>query len=445
MKNRILKVSLLFIVFFATLFLAQRLEAKDTFKDQKTAKNINSNLNESFWSSNQEHIFNSNSGNVGIGLSLPTEKLEINGNILSDNFKTINLGQTLVGKGAGEGISKNLNYITALGYQAAYQNTGNQQTALGYQAGYKNTGNTTVSLGYLAGRENTGHSQIALGHQAGSYNNGNNQTAIGYNTGAYNQADYQTVFGTAAGVFNTGARQLAIGINSGQSNTGYNQLALGFSSGVLNSGDNLIAIGYEAGINNQLNNQFILQQSNINNVPLIQGNFLNGNVAIGTTEALARLHVKSGNANIAYHYDPGDMIIESSNDTTKLDIVFPHVSTGLIQFYAGQNVISSIAASQSMYGNNLYIGQHKTHQGQIDNIIFSADGVGINEGSPAATLHVNGTIRGQHQASNGQSGLTKSYNMKDASGANCKMHFIDGLLVESNCLEASNNPNPPLR
>ena len=86
-----------------------------------------------------------NAGNVGIGISTPTTKLEVAGGDALLNGLT-------VGKGGGS-VSDN----TAAGYQALYSNTtGNGNTASGYGTLYSNTeGNENTATGSQALYSNT--------------------------------------------------------------------------------------------------------------------------------------------------------------------------------------------------------------------------------------------------------------------------------------------------
>jgi hypothetical protein len=66
---------------------------------------------------------------------------------------------------------------------------------------------------------------------------------------------------------------------------------MGYEATMGNSGNDVVALGYQAGKDNAVANQFIVQQANINAIPLIQGDFNTGNVGIGTTTPDTKLQI----------------------------------------------------------------------------------------------------------------------------------------------------------
>jgi inorganic pyrophosphatase len=117
------------------------------------------------WSNNGNDLYSNVSGNVGIGVYYPTDKLQVSGRI-----SQISTGGLVLGLKAGEFIpTPSSNYgIVFLGDYAGYQNsTGQNNTAIGYKALYNNV---------------SGSFNIAIGSRA-DVNSGNldNATVIGYN------------------------------------------------------------------------------------------------------------------------------------------------------------------------------------------------------------------------------------------------------------------------
>ena len=202
-----------------------------------------------------------------------------------------NTGSQQVSMGSLAGYQNSGDSQTSVGYYAGYQNTAEDQTAIGYQAGYGNSDNSQTAIGVQAGFQNSGFQQVAIGEQAGYQNNQDRQTAIGYQAGSTNTGTYQTVVGGEAGDGNSGDNQVAVGFYAGHSNTGGQQIAIGYQAGWNNSGNNVIAIGHQAGRHNTEHNKFILGQLDLNPMPLISGNFLNGTVGINTTNPVNALNV----------------------------------------------------------------------------------------------------------------------------------------------------------
>jgi hypothetical protein len=181
------------------------------------------------------------SGNVGIGTSSPSKKLDVNGDALI-------YGLT-VGRGAGA-VSTN----TAVGGSALAANTtGANNTGVGSRAllqvttGSQNTavgrdvlsglidGSYNTGVGYNAlssvssGAENTAVGRNALLNNTGSYNSALGQSALSANT----SGQYNSAFGTSALQSNTTAsNNTAVGYQAGYSNTqSKGNLFLGYQAG----------------------------------------------------------------------------------------------------------------------------------------------------------------------------------------------------------------------
>jgi len=164
------------------------------------------------WSDSGNDIYNTNSGNVGIGTSSPGAKLDVAGHIWQTG-----LGYSVfIGVDAGANDDLTYNSNVAIGYSALYRNTtGIWNTANGSYALYSNT----------TGDRNTAYGLQALySNDSGHYN-----TAIGYNTLFGNQGNYNTALGYEAGDnIYTGSNNIIIGANvDAPSGTADDQLNIG--------------------------------------------------------------------------------------------------------------------------------------------------------------------------------------------------------------------------
>jgi hypothetical protein len=246
---------------------------------------ITSGTSSNYFTANGSAIYNNNSGNVGIGTTTPTEKLEVDGKVKTTNLQitdgatngyvlqsdasgntswlnpalryvgTSFLGQTsgYGSTGTSEGTSSNL-YNIGIGASVLNANTtGNNNVALGQNALKANTiGREVVAIGHNAlqnhvssldgsSTSNAYGPDLAIGTDALSTETASaGNTAIGYQS----QKNTDNGFGASA---NTSVGSYALRSNgSGASNTaiGFSALYL-TSSGVANT-----AIGSGAGLTN---------------------------------------------------------------------------------------------------------------------------------------------------------------------------------------------------
>ena len=160
-----------------------------------------------------------NNGNVGIDVTVPTQKLDVSGNInLNTNGTAIlmssykgadSVGSNLFIGGGGQssigeaGATYKGSYNTAQGFQSLRSNTtGNNNSAQGVQALYSNTtGNYNSAQGVQAGRSIIdGNSNTFVGYAAGYHasqlTSASNSMALG--NGAYTTASNQVVIGNTA-------------------------------------------------------------------------------------------------------------------------------------------------------------------------------------------------------------------------------------------------------
>jgi hypothetical protein len=211
--------------------------------------------------------------NVGIGLNLPTHRLDVglgninvntaaNGYMIDDQHVLRHGGNSqniFVGAGAGNGTVAGIEN-TFVGAQAGNSNTtGIENTFVGFQAGTSNTiGNGNAFVGESSGMSNT---------------DGEHNVFVGEFSGVSNTVGFQNVFiGTAAGNTNTtGDRNTCLGEHSDLGN---------------NNLDYATAIGCRA----------VVTQSNSLVLGAIQGQNgapNNTNVGIGTTAPATRLEVNN--------------------------------------------------------------------------------------------------------------------------------------------------------
>lgn len=191
-------------------------------------------------------------GNVGIGTTVPVQRLHVNGNINipADSSYRINNFPVLFTKGfqsLSVGINAGLvNTGTAntfTGFQSGLANTsGGLNTFYGHFSGLSNqTGVNNTFIGKDAGKDNiTGQGNTYVGLSAGTANDGNNNVFIGLQSGSSaTSGSYNTFIGNASG---------------GSSISGSNNVAIGNFANVAANTTNATAIGANsyAAISNSL-------------------------------------------------------------------------------------------------------------------------------------------------------------------------------------------------
>lgn len=190
------------------------------------------------------------SGNVGIGVSNPTHKLDVAGNVNTTTQYNI-LGQR------------------ALSF------TGLNNTFLGLSAGTPAGGGANNSF---------------FGRSAGQNTTGNNNSFFGSSAGGLNSSGLSnSFFGRNAGLSNTsGSNNSFFGLGAGDSNTnGSNLTVIGASADVLDNLTNATAIGHLARVE-QSNSMVLGSISGINAATA------DTNVGIGTPTPASKLEVRNG-------------------------------------------------------------------------------------------------------------------------------------------------------
>jgi hypothetical protein len=236
------------------------------------------------WVVNNSNIHN-NGGNVGIGTTTPTFKLEVSEDASFNGIR--------VGRGNG-----NIPTNTASGPEALNSNTsGYDNTASGNQALYENTtGFWNTATGSFSLHSNTsGEANTAVGVWALNANTtGNYNTALGFEalrlntTGTRNTASgLAALYENSTGSFNTAFGQQALRHNT----TGNSNTAFGYESGYNNvTGTDNVFLGNQAGYNETGSNKLYIANNSVN-PPLIYGDFAAGNVGLGTINPTAKLDV----------------------------------------------------------------------------------------------------------------------------------------------------------
>ncbi len=276
--------SMQFIIFCVALIFYQNLRAQ--------------------WAENGQAIFNTNTGNVGIGLMNPQAKLQVNGSLLlkggAEGITPVSgEGERLMwipAKGAfraGRASSNEWNDINIGEYSIAFGNSamasgktsfatgrktiasGDKSTAMGYftlasgeyatALGAHTTASNEVSTALGVHTEANGIASIAMGYDTRAENYAS--TAMGYRTkaigaqstamGWYTEADGD--YSTAAGAYTSANGAISTALGSRTTADAFSSLALGrFNEGGGNptqwiSADPLFEIGIGSGENNRKN------------------------------------------------------------------------------------------------------------------------------------------------------------------------------------------------
>ncbi len=334
------------------------------------------------------------SGNVGVGTSGPTQKLDIAGSInvsagsayryngtpvitaqpSLNNYFFGNAGNlTMTGAentfvGSQSGFSNTTGIQNAFfGSYAGYANTtGSYNSFFGDSAGqyttttsgnsffgneagrYNTTGFDNSFFGNVAGNSNTtGFENTYVGSFAGLYNEtGTANTIIGYTAAGYDGGgsySYNTILGHyAAGYLSTGSANTIIGKSAGRLNTtGANNAFLGaYASQSNTTGSGNTALGYQAGYNSSValstnaNSVFIGRDANTS----VDG--LTNAIAVGyQAQATQSNQVVLGNASITQTLLRGNVGLGDTTPASLLTVgngdLFQVNSTGAIASAAG--------------------------------------------------------------------------------------------------------------
>ncbi len=204
---------------------------------------------------NADHIHNTNQGNVGIGTDLPSEKLDVNGNLKVNGNSTIN-GTTTANSFIKSGGTSS-QYLMADGSTSA----GTVATTMGTISASSTANGATITSGVLSltPADGTNGGIITTGTQtiAGNktFNSDLNVSGISIGLGNGAISSNTTVGNNALKVNSTGNKNVAVGQTALFSNTtGGSNTAIGHQALYNNiTNSNNVAVGVNALLNNTAN------------------------------------------------------------------------------------------------------------------------------------------------------------------------------------------------
>jgi len=253
------------------------------------------------------------SGRLGVGVSAPNNKIEVDGLI---NFDSSTYS-TALGQEAGNNFIAETNDNTAIGYRAMYSDAiGDYNTAIGNESLYNNGSDYNTAVGYRSlyynesGSRNVGLGVYSLRGNSSGMSGGHN-IGIGYLSGRDLISGDNNVGVGSYSIYNTqtGSDNSALGYRALYSTTGSGNVALGSYAGYDYTGSNAFFV----------NNQDRLSSAGDQNESLIYGEFaassadqvlaLNASVGIGDITPDGKLEVRQYEASDSFNiYDGTDLV-----------------------------------------------------------------------------------------------------------------------------------------
>ena len=176
---------------------------------------------------------------------------------IGTNANSSAAGNDRVALGKFSGTFGDGSNVNTMGYEAGRRCKASNVNAFGFQASYSTTTLATAidyinAIGYKAAIDNSATNVNAIGKEAAKNNqvSGINLNAIGDNAAEGNFGADCNFLGGLAGNINGGSKVIGIGKQAAVGNQGSNSIAIGEFSLLDNSGSNAIAIGKNAGVLN---------------------------------------------------------------------------------------------------------------------------------------------------------------------------------------------------
>ncbi len=291
------------------------------------------------WIYKDTNLINQNSGNIGIGMDLPTEKLHVAGNIRTDdtlrfkgkfipssnyqnpgqilinssdikigyqkdNFGNILIGNSLYGKTVFD-LSMTGNGNIGIGTDVYHETTtGYSNICLGMYTGYNiSTGSNNILIGQSAGEHmSVANFNICLGNQSGNGRDGDRNIFMGDRAGYSwgGSGSENIMLGYFAGYRNgaTNSRSVFIGRYAGYNVNDDDNVYIGpDGTGSNASGSKNIFFGYHVGQNWVGSNTLLIDNKNDNTTPFIKGDMENDSLEINA-ELTVNGAVQQESANI---------------------------------------------------------------------------------------------------------------------------------------------------
>ena len=345
-------------------------------------------------------------GNVGIGTTAPTEKLEVVGKMVLKDAG----GSVYIGELAGTNDNAVGRYNVGIGDYALNSNTsGYNNVAIGSSAMYNSTsGFRNVALGVFALGDNvSGHGNTAIGYSANTLSTeGYMNVAVGYealenattaywNTavgaGALQNSDAPASDNTAVGFYamnllTTGRYNTSLGTYAlSDTELGSDNTAVGYYAG---GGDYQGTQSVYLGMNTSPNswnetNQIVIgygaSGNGSNSVTLgnasITKTILKGNVGIGTTAPSTLLHLRGDSPTLRIEAD-------GANESSIIELVQDGGVTGAAIKYNGASNIEALQFNTGVSDTRMTIKR-------------ATGNVGIGTTAPSSKVHINGTAMEQ--------------------------------------------------